>query len=200
MTRVQLTLAIAALPVTVAVLAGLAIYTGLGADEDSSGNPGSPSVQETVEAMDQAEIASQFFEAFPTKSYTSFEEAEQVAGYHIAHPSDEYPVAFGLTHLRWFPQFDRPLSSTHYTFPPLAPTSIGVNVKPSYYYPEGDKTAMDAEPMTVGGKTGWMHESETAWIFIFECGSLDGYRLWCQVMCVKKVGWEAFEHFVSTLE
>jgi hypothetical protein len=135
------------------------------------------------------------------KKYTSFEEAEAVAGYHILRPSSEYPVGYGLTYLRWLKDHERPLSQTQYTFPSLANTSIGVEVGPSYYYPEGDKTVMSGKPMTVGGKAGWMLEdTDIAWVFVFECGSVDDMKVWCQVTAVKEVGREAFDHFVSTLQ
>jgi hypothetical protein len=205
MRRVQLTLAIATLPVIIAVLAGLAIYTGLWASQDSSADPWSPSAQETVELMDQAETARQFFEAFPTKSYTSFEEAEQVAGYHIPRPSDEYPLAFGLTHLTWFPQFERPLSETLYVCPPLDPldpnpTSFIVIVAPSYFSSLGDEGRMSGQATTVGGKTGWAKPTDISFVFNYLCGEIDGYNVWCSVSAPKEVGWEAFEQFVSTLE
>jgi len=145
----------------------------------------------------------QFLGAYPVKGYASFEEAEQVAGYHILRPSSEYPIAYNLTNLRWFPQFDRPFGETHYGLPPVGDTPMWaqVNVSPSYFYYEGDKGATRGEPMTVGGRAGWMAPGyDKSWVFIFECGAVDDVKLYCQVMAGQDIGWEAFDHFVSTLQ
>jgi hypothetical protein len=183
------------------LLAGLSLFMAAcsGIGHSSGTEPGDNDAHST-EVAEQREIMRGFLEAYPVKSYTSFEEAEQVAGYHIPRASSEYPVGYGLTHLQWFPELERPFSETQYTYPPLAPTSIGVTVTPSYFYQGGDTGATDGEPMTVGGKTGWMNEDQTAWVFIFGCGSVDHVNVWCQVTGVKEIGWEAFEHFVSTLQ
>jgi hypothetical protein len=200
MRRLLLSLAIATPPVILAVFAGLVVHTCFWGGQDSSGNPGSPGAQQTLEAMDEAEILRHLSETSPIKSYSSFDEAEQVAGYHIPRPSPEYPVAFGLTHLRWFPQFERPLSSTHYTYPPVAPTSIDVIVAPSYFFGGDEERFTGREHTTVGGKSGWLKEGDMSFFFSFVCGEIDGYNVWCAPSAPKEVGWEAFEHFVSTLE
>jgi hypothetical protein len=140
------------------------------------------------------------FEGFPLQDYTSFEEAERVAGYHIVRPSAEYPVSFGRTHLQWFPQFDRPLSTTEYTFPPLAPTSIGVIVNPNYANSKHDRALPGYHQTEVGGRAGWLKEGDLSWFFDFSCGEIDGHDLLCSVNAVKEIGWDAFEHFVSTLQ
>jgi hypothetical protein len=150
---------------------------------------------------EQRQIMGESLHGYPIKEYSSFEEAEHEAGYHIPR-SSEYPLAFGKTTLQWFPQFERPNSETQYVFPPVGdtPISVGVHVLPSYFYPEGDKTATSGKPATVGGKNGWLDDGETAWIFVFDCGTVDGVKVWCQVMAVKEIGWDAFDHFVSTLQ
>ena len=99
-------------------------------------------------------------------------------------PLRSIPVASNLTHLRWFPQFDRPFSETHYDVP-AAETHArsSVDVKPSYFYYQGDKGATDGEPMTVGGKAGWMlTEDDIGCVFVFHCGSVDDVKVWCQVI------------------
>jgi len=186
----------------VLLLAGLGLFMACNGDgnDHSSGAEPAENEAEATKVEQQREIMRGFLGAYPFKSYASFEDAEQVAGYHIPRASAEYPVAFDQTTLQWFPQFDRPKSDTQYTFPPLAPTSIGVNVAPSYFYPEGDKGATSGKPMTVGGKTGWMDDGKTAWVFVFDCGAVDDVKVWCQVTGVKEIGWESFDHFVSTLQ
>ena len=123
-----------------------------------------------------------------------------MAGYHIPRPSAEYPVAFGQTSLQWFPQFDRPLSTTEYTYLPLAPTSIGVGVLPSYFYASGDEGATQGKETIFGSKSGWLKELGYSFTFTYGCGEIGGYNLWCSVSSPKEVPREAFEHFVSTLQ
>jgi len=168
--------------------------------EPSSETLGAPTAEGLASATGQDDASSWPFQGFPLGQYASFEEAEQIAGYHIPRPSAEYPVAFGQTHLRWFPQFERPASTTQYTFPPLAPTSIGVIVSPSYFAAEGDEAMMSGRSMIVGGKSGWMLPDDTSFVFNYLCGEVDGYNVWCSAGAVKDIGWEAFEHFVSTLQ
>jgi hypothetical protein len=182
--------------------AGIAC-NGEGSGQPSTGNPGLTQDEQAATAtavQEQQEMIGEFFEAWPLKSYTSFEEAEQVAGYHIPRASDEYPVAFGLTHLQWFPQFERPISNTEYTYPPLAPTSMGVVVGPSYFFGGDEESVAGKEHTTVGGKSGWLKEGDMSFFFDFICGEVDGYNVWCGASAPKEVGWETFEHFVSTLE
>ena len=188
----------------VLLLASLGLFmacNGSGNGHSSGADPGEKEAEAT-KVEQQREIMRGFLGAYPVKSYASFEEAEQVAGYHIPRASAEYPVAFGETTLQWFPQFDRPKSETQYIFPPVGdtPISVGVRVAPSYFYPKGDETATSGKPMTVGGKTGWMLREDIAWVFVFDCGSVDDVKVWCQVTGVKEIGWEAFDHFVSTLQ
>lgn len=189
---------------TLLLLAGLGLFMACNGSGNghSSGSDAGDNQAEATTVEQQRETMRGFLGAYPFKSYTSFEEAEQVAGYHIPHASAEYPVAFGHTTLQWFSQLDRPKSDTQYVYPPLAGTrtSIGVTVSPSYFYPKGDETVTSGKPMTVGGKAGWMLEEGFAWIFAFECGSVDDVKVWCQVMAGKEVGWEAFDQFVSTLQ
>jgi hypothetical protein len=191
------------LVIAFAVLLGLSLLVACngGGDEGASvDNAGTAQDSAPGSSKEMAEqVIGGLFESF--KSYTSFEEAEQVAGYHILRPSSEYPVAYGLTYLQWSPRNrERPLSETNYTYPSIAPGGIRVNVVPSYFYPEGDKTATSGKPLTVGGKAGWLDEEHINWVFVFDCGSVDDVKLWCQVTAGKEIGWEAFDHFVSTLQ
>jgi hypothetical protein len=168
--------------------------------EQSSEMLAAPNAEGSAPAAGQDDSSPWPFQGFPLGQYASFEEAEQIAGYHIPRPSAEYPVAFGQTSLRWFPQFDRPLSTTEYTYPPLAPTSIGVGVLPSYFYPHGDEGATEGKQTVMGSKSGWLKELDYSFTFTYGCGEVDGYNLWCSVSSPKEVAREAFEHFVSTLE
>ena len=168
--------------------------------EESSEMLAAPTAETLASATGQDDASSWPFQGFPLGQYASFEEAEQIAGYHIPRPSAEYPVAFGQTSLRWFPQFDRPLSETQYTYPPLAPTSIGVIILPSYFYPNGDDSATNGEQTSVGSKSGWMNEGGYSFSFTYGCGEVDGYNLWCSVSAPNEVPREVFEHFVSTLQ
>jgi hypothetical protein len=165
-----------------------------------SGNVKIRSGDETAAGLaDQQEKASQFFDAFPLEDYASFEQAEQVAGYHIPRPSAEYPPAFGRTHLRWFPQFDSPLSETHYTYPPEPSTFIYVIVSPSYFSNDPSKLT-SGSATTVGGKNGWMQPDDDDFVFNYVCGEVDGYQVWLTAWALKEIGLEAFDHFVSTLQ
>jgi hypothetical protein len=190
---------------TLLLLAGLGLFMACSGDGNghSSGAEPAENQAEATRVEQQRDVMSQFLGAYPVKSYASFEEAEQVAGYHIPRPTPEYPIAYNLTHLQWFPQFDRPFSETHYGLPPVGDTPMWaqVNVSPSYFYYEGDKGATRGEPTNAGGKAGWMAPGyDKSWVFIFECGAVDDVKLYCQVMAGKDIGWEAFEHFVSTLQ
>jgi hypothetical protein len=165
-----------------------------------SGNVKIRSGDETAAGLaDQQEKASQFFDAFPLKEYASFEEAEQAAGYHIPHPSPEYPPSFGRTHLRWFPQFERPLSETHYSYPPEPSVFIYVIVSPSYFSND-PATLTSGHSMTIGGKSGWMQPDDDDFLFNYPCGQVDGYEVWCSVSALKEIGENAFEQFMSTLQ
>jgi hypothetical protein len=179
---------------------GLLAARGVGGDRDPA--QGNAITQQdataTVEA-EQREAMGEFLEGYPIKEYSSFEEAEAAAGYHILR-SPAYPL-MAKTTLRWFPQFARPASGTSYILSSPPALRINVEVFPSYFYADGDKTATSGNPVTVGGKAGWMLEdTDTAWTFVFQYGSVDGLKVWCQVRAVKKIGWEAFDHFVSTLQ
>jgi hypothetical protein len=189
--------------VGVLLLGSLSLFvacSGGEGDQASVSNDGTAQDNPPWASKEMAEqVIGRLFEGL--ESYTSFEEAEAVAGYHIPRPSSEYPVAYGLTYLQWSPKSrERPLSETKYHFVPIPDVAIGVVVRPSYSYPEGDKTATSGESTTVGGKAGWMLREDTAWVFVFECGSVDDVKVWCQVTAVKEIGWEAFDHFVSTLQ
>lgn len=166
---------------SVLLLAGLGLFMACNGDGSghSSGADSAGNRAEATNVEQQREIMRGFLGAYPVKSYASFDEAEQVAGYHIPRASPEYPVAFGETTLQWFPQFDRLNSETQYIFPPVedTPMSVGVNVALSYFYPEGDKGATSGKPMTVGGKTGRMDDGKTAWVFVFDCGSVDDVKV-----------------------
>lgn len=191
--RVGLGAVIAVILLLVLLYLGLAFgWVEVTSEEPSSDTFGMP-VTDGEEADDWP------FEGFPIEGYSSFEEAEQVAGYHVPRPSPEYPASFGRTHLRWFPQFERPLSETHYSYPPDPSSFIYVLVRPSYF--SNDPTKLrSGRPMTVGGKSGWMLPDEDDYKLDYPCGEVDGYEVWCNVSASKDIGWEAFEHFVSTLE
>jgi hypothetical protein len=158
-----------------------------------------PSSEGAATATDEEGEASWPFEQFPINEYSSFEEAEEAAGYHIPRPSSEYSLKFDLTFLRWFPQLDRPASETHYTYPPQPSISIVVMVSPSYF--SNDPSKLTSGPaMTVGGKSGWLFPDDDQFVLNYTCGEVDGYDVWCGVSAPKEIGWEEFEHFVYTLQ
>lgn len=159
----------------------------------------------SCEPSDQEEKASQFFDSFPSESYSDFAEAEAEAGFRIPRPSEEYPVGFGLTHLQWAPGRSKPTSRTQYVYEPLAPTSIGLSVGPAENWSRrdgrsGEDVLKSGELEEVGGKSGWMESEERGWEFAFPCGSSQMQEIWCLVMAPSTIGWEAFEDFVASIE
>jgi len=141
-----------------------------------------------------------------TERYASVEEAEEAAGFHIPRPGPEYSVE--STTLEWWGHDDRPVSYTSYHGPGLESRFISVTVALREEYPDDPGyRAMLAQlgmSTTIGARTGWL----TGWNdparasrrFTFECGSLDGAALWCEVSAAKDIGRDVFEAFIATLE
>lgn len=188
------------------LVAGVALWLGtvsascLGSREPEPVTPPS----DAVSTPGQDDVAAGFFDAFPDKSYTSFEEAEAVAGFRIPRAGDAYPVGFGLTHLQWFPGNDVPVSQTEYTYPPLAPTSIGITVGPASLWAlkdgtSGEEVLMRGEPSMIGDKQGFAEFGETGWLFSFRCGSTGAEDVWCVVRAHSKIGRQGFEEFVASI-
>jgi len=162
-----------------------------------------PPQAESTSTPTQDQVAAGFFDAFPSKSYTSFEEAEAVAGFHIPRAGDAYPVAFGLTDLQWFPGIDAPVSQTEYTYPPLDKTSIGIAVGPAVIWSlkdgtPGEEVLSHGEPLTIGGKRGFADLREI-WFFSFRCGSTAKEDIWCVVRASPKVGRQGFDDFIASI-
>lgn len=199
---------VAALGVLLVAGLGLIVACNKGEGGDPlAGSTGMTQEDATATAeAEQRQMMGELLNRVPNKDYTSFEEAEQVAGFHIPRPSPDYPVAYGLTHLQWFEGLERPQSRTIYWFTPpdwgmgRPGVGIGVDVAPAYYSPDGYPTSIDGRATAVGGKSVWLIEEEFAWVFIFDCGSVDDVKVWCQVTGPKDIGWDALDHFVSTLQ
>jgi hypothetical protein len=139
-------------------------------------------------------------EASETEYYASIEEAEQVAGFHIPRAGPEYPVNYTL--LTWDPGKDLPLSETSYEVPGIPRRFFGLEVGPRYYYPypTQDRPTVEGEPMTIGGKSGWIvSENEFGWDFAFECGSVDDLTVWCEAGRGRDEGFDAFEAFIASI-
>ncbi len=132
--------------------------------------------------------------------YASIEEAEQVAGFRIPRAGAEYPARHTL--LTWYYGKDLPLCEISYEVPGVPRGGFGMNVGPRYYYPypNEDTPTVQGEPMTIGGRSGWMlWETEGGWGFAFECGSVDHATVWCEVIGGKDVGLDAFEAFIASI-
>ncbi|HYM16057.1 MAG TPA: hypothetical protein VEZ14_10905, partial [Dehalococcoidia bacterium] len=122
-------------------------------------------------------------------------------GYHIPRPATDYPVAFSHadTYLQFRPGAPMPISKTQYTFLPLAPTSIGVAVGPGVYW-DGDATWTGAEATTIGGKSGYLIQSDSGRSFAYETARAPlGQIIWCVIQAPSAITMDDFEKFVSTL-
>jgi hypothetical protein len=187
------------------LVAGVALWlctvsaSCLGSQEPQAVTPAA-----TASAPGQDDVAAGFFDDFPSKSYTSFEEAESVAGFRIPRAGEAYPVGFGLTHLQWFPGNDMPVSHTEYAYTPQASTSIGIAVGPASLWAlkdgtRGEEVLTRGDPTTIGDKQGFGNFGETLWLFNFRCGSTGAEDVWCVVRAHSKVGRQGFDEFVSSI-
>jgi hypothetical protein len=131
----------------------------------------------------------------------SFAEAERRAGFHIPRPSGEFPVAYANseTHIRvanggWL------ISATEYSYPPLAPTSMGVTVAASGFW-GGDASFFDGdhERVYIGGKDGWMARYENATTFAYACGEMQHETIWCVVRAPNTIPESVLEDFLESL-
>jgi hypothetical protein len=147
----------------------------------------------------QSTNAAELFDRYPSRDFGSFEEAEAAAGYRIVRGPTEFPVSYDVTHLQWFPQFARPMSRTQYTYPPLAPTSIGLSMAPAYWWGD-DQSMMNGRAIELGGRTAWVQSDHLALDYALMCGSIDGLTLWCRVLCPASVGQTVCNEFVSNLQ
>jgi hypothetical protein len=143
-------------------------------------------------------VPSYVFDDVRELDFTSVEEAANVAQFDIPQPSAAYPMATGKTHLRFLPQFERPVSETQYAYVPLFPTSFTVNVGPSYFW-RGDETWTSGMPTQIGGLEGWMSEDGFVRDFAYKCGAIDSVTVWCVVRAPLKIAKPDFEAFVDTL-
>jgi hypothetical protein len=112
--------------------------------------------------------------------FSSYADAEAVAGYHIPR-SDLYPHPFTETTvvLRTLPRGEpgwRPSAESQYTYPPLAPETFVVEVGPSYDW-GGDSTWTAGPTASIGDKGGWLIHGK----FAYKCGEIDGVTLWCSI-------------------
>ncbi len=135
--------------------------------------------------------------SFGLQEFSSISDAERVAGYHIPEPSADYPMGFDQTALRNLRGYRRPMSSTEYTYAPLAPTSIGLVVAPSY---DWSGSLAKGTNTLVGGHQGWLMRNDAIAItFAFTCGTVDGVDVWCVVRAPAEVGLPAVDDFVASV-
>lgn len=134
---------------------------------------------------------------FSIMSFTSFAHAEAFVGFHILRPSSRYPVAFGTTGVRTV-RGNVYNSTTEYTYPPLAPESIGVDIAPAAYWIAGALTT--GVRTTIGSYAGWLITDNIGFEFSFECGSNAKGPVWCVVQTSSDIGLVAFKEFVSSLK
>lgn len=131
--------------------------------------------------------------------FDDFTAAEAAAGFHILRPSGDYPIAAGgKTSARMMG--GSLVSMTQYTYPPLAPSSIGVDVAPA---PKESRHLLEFErapERTFGAHTGrLLRDDGTALEFIWYCGGADSPLIWCRVYGSAEIGIDAFGEFVATM-
>lgn len=152
----------------------------------------------------QQEAARRFFDAYPVKDYDSYEEAEAEAGFHIPRPSPEYPNPWGGLSLQWFPQYEYPNSAAVYIYPAGSELYFHVTCGPGYWFlvqGSGTEEAIpNARPAVLGGKQGWVRESDFTSYFYYRYGELDGYGLWCKVGASNEIDPAEVERFIATLQ
>jgi hypothetical protein len=138
------------------------------------------------------------FDSAPVRGY-SFAEAERLAGFRIPR-SNLYPIAYANaeTYLQWIDERERPISETQYTYPPDAPSSIGVVVGPAYYW-GGDDTWTANTPAIVGGRDGWLSAGDSARSFAFKCGAVEDETVWCVIRAPSVVTDSDLDQFVASV-
>jgi len=166
-----------------------------------------PGVTPTTSATEvsQGDRATQFFNSFTDKDFTSVADAEQVAGFHIPVPGSAYPRSFNDITLRWFQGDRRPTAESEYTYVPMAPTSIGLVVGPSYDWDQKDGTSGEqvlsyGTPTVIGTWDGWFTHEQAAFVFRFHCGSVDGVAVWCIARTTDTIGRDGFDDFVASIQ
>jgi hypothetical protein len=186
------------------VAALLLIATSASCRSDGAQQTATNAATDATPGASDERLTDDVLEAAPFKAYSSFELAEVDAGYDIPRAGEEYPVTFGLTHLRWWPPSDVPLSSTDYDYPPLAPASFGISVAPESFWrsrsPDGQFLPRTGESTSIGGRDGWVRWGDTLWVFSYQCGVSRAGPLWCVVEADPDVGREAFEAFIESIE
>jgi hypothetical protein len=145
-------------------------------------------------------LAKTVIAALDATEFSTVADAEAAAGFHIPVPSDSYPMAFGKTYLQIAQDQSGIMSTTQYTYTPLAPHSIGVDAGPASNF-NVDGFAK-APTRTLGTRSGHLLRNDpTAIQFAFEYGmAVDGQSLWCVVQAPAEIGLDGFEEFVGTLK
>ena len=133
-------------------------------------------------------------------AYSSYADAEAVAGYHIPH-SDLYPPSHkeNTVVLRTLPRGNpdwRPYAESLYDYPPLTPESFTVDVGPSYDW-GGDSTFTSGTPTSIGGRSGWLIHGGVK--FAYKCGTIDDVTLWCSVTGPSELPADKFAEFVASI-
>jgi hypothetical protein len=145
------------------------------------------------------ETANTVVAAIDANEFSSMAAAEAAAGFHIPAPSAYYPMAFGRTYLRRAQGGRGTFSTTQYTYPPLAPNSIGVDAGSAAVFNAQD--FQQNESRTIGGRSGSLVRNDgTAIQFAFQYAVTDGVTLWCLVQGPGEMGLKAFQEFVGSLQ
>jgi hypothetical protein len=122
-------------------------------------------------------------DGYRSVTYTSVQEAEQAAGFHIPAAGSEYSVTD--TYLERWGDDGWPSSHTSYAVAGVANRVISVIVEPHDYLDTPRYTFVeDGTPTTIGGRAGWIiGEDEAArWrTLVFVCGTVDDLKVWCEV-------------------
>lgn len=125
--------------------------------------------------------------ALDSAEFFSIDDAEARAGFHIPVPDAYYPMAFGRTYVQRVQDGTGTLSTTQYTYPPLAPHSIGVDAGPAAVFNVSDFEQKASR--VLGSRGGWLVRNDnTAIQFAFEYGETDGTALWCVVLAPAEIG------------
>jgi hypothetical protein len=134
--------------------------------------------------------------SFTISRFTSFDEAESVAGYHIPRTST-YPLRWGFVYLQPSP---RPSSAPEARAIYVGPreTSLHFHVLAPGVWSEGPPGG-SLRKATLGGWEGEVLEDEDDYAeFAFQCTEFEGSRLWC-VISAPDQNLDELDQFLATL-
>ena len=176
-------------------IAGIAMVLGGCISRDPSAPRSLSATPIASSASPDATVAA-VLDSFGLKSFSTFEQAEVVAGYHIPRATADFPMRRHETTLRTGRTNARPSSETLYVYPAAPDLALSVDVGPSYYWSDGAFT--NGSPTTIGRWSGWL-TTDSRYSFAFRCGEVDNVELWCIAWAAPELSRDVFERFVAGL-